>query len=90
MEKLTLLYPNGMRGSLQNICTSCTVIDLMDVAEDSRLNIKSLTSSAEAFCKNISSVTKMNWTVDRVRYEYARLKHVDPLGNVLYLRGEWN
>ena len=88
IRHIEMRYPNGMRGSLSNIClgngrsgnTFATVQDLQDAVEDSE--------NAEALVKNISTIKLAGMDglkVDRDTAEYTRLKGSDPIGNVHYL-----
>ena len=91
ITNITLLYDNGRKGDLGNICHSCTVLDLMDAAEDTKARYvkQPVADFAEIFAKNISDVTKQKWTVNRITDSYVRLINVDRSGNANYLRGDF-
>lgn len=54
-------------------------VDIYDAVEDA--------TSADDLARRINNLSVLNkFTVDRVTAEYARLKSVDRLGNVRYLK----
>lgn len=84
---VSLLYVNGTRGALSNIChgnghnSFCTVMELRDAVEDS--------DSPDELLKNVSALKQVGFhdiMVDRDTPDYTRLKGRDGFGNIHYLK----
>lgn len=86
-DSITLLYADGGRGALSNICHGngrnkfATVIDLKDAVEDS--------TDAKSLLANIRSLNLIGMDdlrIDRDVLTYTRLIGRDALGNIHYLK----
>ena len=86
-NSIVMLYPDGQKGALSNICHGngsnrfATVTDLQDAVEDS--------SNAEQLVQNISRLNIIGidtLKADRDTDTYTRLRGTDSLGNVYYLK----
>lgn len=84
---ISLLYVNGMRGALENICHGngrngfASVIDLRDTVEDS--------DAPDDLLKKVSALKLVGFSeiiVDRDTPDYTRLKGRDGFGNIHYLK----
>lgn len=87
INSIDLVYPNGQRGALSNICHGngmnkfATVVDLKDTVEDS--------TDANELLRNLSrlNLVGMNHlSIDRDTPSYTRIKGDDPIGNICYLK----
>lgn len=86
-DSITMLYPDGCRGALSNICHGngrnkfATVMDLRDAVEDSK--------DAKSLLANISRLNLIGrdyLRIDRDVLTYTRLIGRDALGNIHYLK----
>lgn len=86
-DSITMLYPDGCRGALSNICHGnghnkyATVMDLRDAVEDSK-DAKSLVENL----RRLKLIGMDNLRIDRDVMTYTRLIGWDPIGNVHYLK----
>lgn len=88
-ERISLLYPNGTQGALSNICHGngynkfSTVMDLRDAVEDSKTAVQLVNN-----LRNLCLIGMDNMTIDRNTSAYTRIKGIDRLGNIRYLKVE--